>query len=72
MEWSREVPQEDGWYWVMGMPEEPRPIMALRESEGEWVMAGDEQAWYDEDFGDWLWFYGPIEPPPPVEGVRSV
>lgn len=68
MEWTKEVPTVDGWYWVrvFGKFSDPCPWLL---DDGKWDDCGDKVEWPVSD-ADFTLFYGPIEPPPLPKGVE--
>lgn len=64
MEWTKEKPKEDGWYWYKDEDFGPSVICVGWQSMDSLIITYPEYADYLPDFGDangeW---YGPIEEP---------
>ncbi len=65
MNWTREAPSKEGWYWLRLDKEETHRFIVYVIDAERMVAAGSETELHPSlQLGEW---YGPIDPPPTEE-----
>jgi len=63
MKWIKEIPKEDGWYWVKGWGEDVRIGQVINEKDGAFIYFGGDEYWRVDYLKNNVEWAGPIMEP---------